>query len=493
MAKKKAVVEVSKVDGSPLVELVLAVGQKTPDIDVATKQYDVTGHDVFDEGLRKKKPVSKPSGQKDDQGKEIMTTTNEEVNRMGLPLQKLIVNRRVAFMNVGAMEIECKPKSDADNKLLAMVKQCREDNKLKYRSKEIAKRMMSELQVAALWYSEDVEAGYWGDAAPKATKRMRMRVLSPLLGDELLPVFNGLGDLVYFGRKYTTTPDVTAAEITADTIKTANDKIEHVDIYTTAFVAKFEKTKEGWDLIEKVPYSYGKMPIIYYHQDRPEWADVQSVITRLETLLSNFADTNDYNGSPILVAKGKIKGFSAKGERGKVLELEGDNADIKYVTWQQAPESIKLEIETDLDFIYTCTQTPNISFKEMKGLGASPSGVAFDRILMDAHLAAQNKLDDTYGECAQRELNFLKSACISINTGLLPSKNLQMTPKFTLFRIDDQRDGIDNAAAALGGGVASLKTAVAIAGLTDDNDAEVLAIQGEQDTLGREIEEEEEV
>lgn len=491
MAKKRTDVAVKQtgVNESPLVDLVLTVGLKVEGLEQATKQYDVMQHEVLDESIRKKKKVRKPSGQKDSENRDIMTETMEDVNRLAIPFQKLIVNRRVAFMNVGAMEIECKPKSDADYKLLAMVKQCREDNKLKYRAKEIAKRMMSELQVAALWYSEDVEAGYWGDAAPKATKRMRMRVLSPLLGDELLPVFNGLGDLVYFGRKYTTTRDVTSAEITADAIKTASDKIEHIDIYTNEFVVKFEKAKEGWAMMSKVTYSYGKMPIIYYHQDRPEWADVQTIISRLETMLSNFADTNDYNGSPILVATGTITGFAEKGEQGKMLQV-GKDADIKYVTWEQAPESIKLEIETNVDLVYTLTQTPNISFKEMKGLGASPSGVAFDRILMDAHLAAQNKLDDTYGECAQRELNFLKSACISINTGLLPSKNLQMTPKFTLFRIDDQRDGIDNAAAALGGGVASLKTAVAIAGLTDDNDAEVLAIQGEQDTLGKEIEEE---
>lgn len=489
MAKKVAVKEVA-LNESPLVDLVLTVGLKVDGLEEATKQYDTAQHEVFDEGKREKKKVSKPTGVKSPDGKDIMTTSLEDVNRIGFPLQKLIVNRRVAFMNVGAMEIECKPITANDNTLLEMVKKCREDNKLKYRAKEVARRMMSELQCAALWYSEDVEKGYWGKLAPNATKRMRMRVLSPLLGDELRPVFNGLGDLVYFGRIYTTTKDVTGLDITTEIVKSASEKVKHVDIYTDTYVYKFEEIQGGWAMIEKTPHSYGKIPIIYYQQDRPEWADVQAAITRLETTMSNFADTNDYNGSPILVAKGTIKGFSAKGERGKVLELQGNDSDIKYVTWQQAPESIKLEIETIVDFIYTCTQTPNISFKEMKGLGASPSGVAFDRILMDAHLAAQNKLDDTYGECAQRELNFLKSACAAIHTPLKPAVNLPMTPKFTLFRIDDQRDSIDNASVAYQGGIASLKTAVAMAGLTDDPAAEVLAIQGEQDTLGREVEEE---
>lgn len=488
MAKKKTEVVVKSVaDESPLVELVLAIGQKIDGVKLATDQYDTAEHDVFKEEKRPKKKVQKPSGLKGLDGKDTLVTTHEEVNRIGLPLQKLIVNRRVAFMNVGAMEIDCKAKSDSDKKLLAMVKKSREDNKLKYRSKEIAKRMMSELQCASLWYSEDVEKGYWGEIAPNSTKRLRMRIMSPLLGDELLPVFNGLGDLVYFGRKYKTTKDIIGIEITTEVIKSASEEVEHIDIYTSTHVYKFEAVDAGWLMTSKVPHAYGKIPVIYYPQDRPEWADVQSVITRLEVMLSNFADTNDYNGSPILVAKGTIKGFSDKGERGKVMVLEGEKSDVRYVTWDQAPESIKLEIETSLDLIYTLSQTPNISFKEMKGLGAAPSGVAFDRILMDAHLAAQNKLDDTYGECAQRELNFLKSACVAINTSLAPSKNLQMTPVFTLFRIDDQRDGIDNANAAYSGGIASLKTAVKIAGLTDDDDAEVLAITKAADTLGLEI------
>jgi len=490
MAKQK-VKDISVVDESPLVQLVLTAGETVDGVEESIKQYDALQHDVFSTIKRPKKDVQKPTGRKDEAtGKDIIKLSKEEVNRIGLPLQKLIVNRRAAFMNVGNMEIDCKPVSKDEINILAMVKKCREDNKLRYRAKEIAKRMMSELQCAAFWYSDDVAAGYWGDLAPKATKRMRMRVLSPLLGDELLPVYNGLGDLIYFGRRYATTQDLTGVELTTEVLRTARQKIDHVDIFTDTYIYKFEKVQSGWLMTEKTPHSYGKIPVIYYHQDRPEWADVQSVITRLETVLSNFADTNDYNGSPILVSKGVIKGFSAKGERGKVIELEGKDSDIKYVTWEQAPESIKLEIETDLDFIYTCSQTPNLSFKELKGLGSAPSGVAFDRMLMDPHLAAQNKLDDIYGECAQRELNFLKAACGAIHTPMKKVANLQMTPVFSLFRINDQREGIDNAVAALQGGVASLKTAVKIAGLTDNNEEEMIAIKTATDTLGREIEDE---
>jgi len=481
------------VDETPLVELVLAIGQKVSGVSEAMEQYDVAEHDVFKEAKRPKKPVQKPSAINDTNGKPIITTTHEEVNRIALPLQKLIVTRRAAFMNVAKMEIDCKPVGLPQEKLLGMIKKCRDDNKVQYKAKEIVKRMMSELQCAALWFSEDVEAGYWGDLAPAATKRMRMEVLSPAKGDKLFPVFNGLGKLSYFGRQYETLMDITGLAITKELVAKASEKVVHFDVYTDTFIYLFEQVPGGWLMKKKIKHSYGKIPVIYYAQDRPEWADVQSEITRLEVVLSNFADTNDYNGSPILVSKGVIKGFSAKGERGKVLELDGKDSDIKYVTWEQAPVSIKLEIDSLVDFIFTCSQTPNITVKEMSGIGAAPSGAAFDRVLMDPHLAAQDKLDGSYGEGAQRELSFLKSACIAINKTLAKERNMTISPKFTLFRIDDRREAIDDSIVALAGGVASIETAVAMAGLTDDPKAEIKLIQAAADTLGKEIEEQEAV
>jgi SPP1 family phage portal protein len=493
MAKKNTEVvvvgdEEAAVDETPLVELVLAIGRTVTGISEALDQYDTQEHDVFKIAKRPKKPVQKPSGLKDALGKDIINTTLEEVNRIALPLQKLIVTRRAAFMNVAKMELDCKPANNLEQTLLDMIKKCRDDNKVQFKAKEIAKRMMSELQCAALWYSENVNASYWGSLAPSATKRMRMEVLSPRKGDKLYPVFNGLGNLTYFGRQYETLKDITGLEITKEIVAAASEKVIHFDVYSDTFIYLFEQVSGGWLMKKKIKHSYGKIPVIYYEQDRPEWADVQSEINRLETVLSNFADTNDYNGSPILVSKGVIKGFSAKGERGKVLELDGKDSDIKYVTWEQAPVSIKLEIDSLVDFIFTCSQTPNITVKEMSGIGAAPSGAAFDRVLMDPHLAAQDKLDGMYGEGAQRELSFLKSACIAINKTLQPASQMAISPKFTLFRIDDRREAIDDSIAALNGGIASLETAVAMAGLTDDNTAEIRLIQKAADTLGDDIE-----
>jgi hypothetical protein len=56
--------------------------------------------------------------------------------------------------------------------------------------------------------------------------------------------------------------------------------------------------------VKSIKNTIGKIPVIYYHQHLTEWHDVQPLIDRLEIIISNLADTNDYSGSPIVVAYG---------------------------------------------------------------------------------------------------------------------------------------------------------------------------------------------
>lgn len=453
-----------------LVNKVKSLAKANPSIKEALEQYEPETHQVFDMVKRPKKIINKPSGKKDPKtGEDILQTSLEEVVRIGLPLQKLIVKRRAAFMNTGKISLEASPKDQSEQKLLNMVNKCRKDNKLEYRSGELAKRMMSELHCAELWYSEPVEAGYWGEDAPQSKFKMKMRILSPLLGDSLYPVFDKDGDLILFGRGYKTFDNP------------AKKEIENFDIYDKDGFWHFEKDKKAI----YTPYSYGKIPVIYYWQEKPEWNDIQAAIERLETVLSNLGDTNDYNGSPILLAIGKIKGFATKGERGKTFEVD-DGGDLRYVNWDNAPQSVKLETDMLIDFIYTCTQTPNISFEKMQGLGGL-SGVAFDRVFLDAHLAAQEKLNGVYGECLQRQLNFLKSACASVNTGLKSAQNMVISPKFSLFKIDNDIDTADLWMKLNGGkALVSQKTAMARAGFIEDTDKEMQQIQKEEPATGKE-------
>lgn len=426
-------------------------------------EYSVRKHDVFNPALRKDR--KKKDG------------TPVYVNRIGLPLQKLIVNRRVGFMNVGEIKLEANPKGDDQERLYDMIKKIREDNKMDFVENDIATRMLSELQVAKLWYSQPVDKTYWGELVRQGGKvRMRCEVLSPRKGDKLLPVFDRYGDLVYFGRAYKSPADW--EDITDANVTSVARKEERLDVYSSTHIYKFRKAREG-ESVASIPgnngwildgtparHSYGKIPVIYYSKPEPPWADVQHSINRLEKLLSNFADTIDYNAYPTKIFIGDIVGskIGDKEETGGAVQIKPTSgttiADMKYATWDHAPEAIKLEIDTLAQYIFTCTQTPQMAMEDMKELG-NVSGVAYDRIFMDAHLAAKREIQGEYGMSTQREINFLKAACAAIDTSLAKAaKELNIGFYIPLFRINDDKEEIDKIAAAIKAGILSKETAL---------------------------------
>lgn len=470
-----------------LVQAIIKVGDRNLPTEQALKELDVSKHDVFDPAIRKKKEIQKGTGVKDIDGKEIKKTVHEEVNRIGVPFQKLITDRRVAFMNVGEMELRAKPKTKEgsdeytdEERLFELVKFIREDNKMQYRETEVARRLQTELQVAKLWYTTDIDKSHYGDLVKLGgTKRARCRILSPVLGDGLFPVFDGFGDLIYFARSYKTKPDFIADPDAKD------EEVEKLTIYTKAEIAHFEKDGDVWIPKSLEKHSYGKIPVIYYEQKETPWGIVQPAINRLETLLSNFADTVDYNGAPILAATGTILGMAERGERGKTMQLK-EGAKLEYVTWDQAPDAIKLELDTLVNFIYTCTQTPDISTKGMADL-AIKSGVGFDRVFIDAQLAARNVIAGGYGECTQRDINLVKAIAQNVIDTSLAKVKLNITFHIPEFKVNDQRETVDTVSVAYQSGLVSQETAVALSGLTDDAGEEYLRITKEADTLGREI------
>src|SRR5690606_32308836 len=122
MAKKKEIKEEIKelVPRDVLPVVVETMGALAePAYGSAKEEYDVTQHDVFNEADDKRPKRKRRVAVKDSNGVQltkedpntkakIPVTKIErvQVNRIGVPLQKLIVKRRVAFMNVGKIQLE---------------------------------------------------------------------------------------------------------------------------------------------------------------------------------------------------------------------------------------------------------------------------------------------------------------------------------------------------------------------------------------------------
>lgn len=436
------------------------------------KQYNPKRHDIHDKAKRMDKVINGESGNPE----KII-----QVARLSLPEQKKIVLMASTFL--GSPELSATPKPGIETDLYDVLEAIFDKNKLDYQFRDITKRTMSERECAELWYTQEAEPEYWaGTPLAGAKFKLRCRILSPALGDSLYPVWDEYGDMIAFGRYYETI-DVIAGS------PSQTDRTAYFDIYTPTrfyFYTK-KKTEQEWSVnfdptqvianedgstskVKGIPNIIGKIPVIYYSQPATEWNDVQEMIDRLEKKLSNHADTNDYFDSPIVVAAGDVTGFADKGEQGKLLTAK-NGATVEYLTWDNAPESMKMEIENLRKNIHTYTHTPDISFDNIKGLGTF-SGIALKMFFMDAHLKASDK-EELFGQGVQRRINYLKTSISIIDQKFKPALSLYICPTFEYFLPRDVDGEVKTLVAAYQAGIISLQTAVKLNPLVEDYAAEL--------------------
>ena len=407
-----------------------------PDVEEAKKALNPKLHDVNDPILRPDKRVKVDADNDADSAQKVITTDGEAVNfrtekvaRVAIALQKLIIKRAVSFCFGNPPKYNATPQNDNGQAVLYALNRILVDVKSKSMNRKIARAIFGFKECAEYWYTVPVNKPHSKYGFP-AQHKLRCALFSPEYGDTLYPYFDETGDMVAFSRAFSRKDDNGNA---VDYFETFTDK-EH---WLWMNGANGYEAAPGYPK----PIAIGKIPVVYGHQPYFETEDVDKLIDRLEHLLSNFADTNDYHASPKIFTTGQINGWSKKGESGAVIEGE-EGATMQYVSWQNAPESVKLEIETLLKLIYTISQTPDISFDAVKGLGAI-SGVALKLLFMDAHLKVQDKAE-IFDDYLQRRVNIILAYIGQINTTLeTDCENIIVEPELVPYMLIDELEELN--------------------------------------------------
>jgi hypothetical protein len=255
--------------------------------------------------------------------------------------------------------------------------------------------------------------------------------------------------------------------------------VEYFETYTAEFTYRVENV-DGWKPSEGYPKPnpIKKIPIIYGRQGFKEWDIVQNIIEGDEDLRSNFSDINKYHAAPTMAVKGKITGFAQKGEAGKLIQL-GENAEAKYLEWKSASESVQLEHNMNREDIYSLTQTPDISFNNIKNIGNLGVG-AQKMLFMDAHLKVMNKLL-LFGPYIQRRINIINAYLAELNKPMAKTiNNVIIKPSITPYILGDDKETADILSIAVGSGFMSKKTAIEKFGWSQDAEKEYQQIQEEE-------------
>jgi len=381
--------------------------------------------------------------------------------------QQRIVNSAVTFLFGEPVTLIL---NDESKKAFEAISALWKQNKLNYFNKSMARDLFIETKAAEFWYAVK---------KPGEPARIRVALLSNRTGYKIYPHYDEFGDMDAFTISYET--------------KDENSKpVETVNVYTAEKIYQSTRKQSAeWITVDR-PNLIGKIPVVYVEQPRPEWDIVKTQIPRAEELISNFADTNDYFASPVMQVKGVVENLPKKEETGKVVVVRGEEdatgavtypGGIEFVTWDQGPEAIETEYKILKDIVYSMSQTPDLSFSNVKGM-TDISGVAIRLMFSDALFKAKDK-QEIFGPAIERRLTIMKALIATTNVSL--KSELDKVDIDIMFNDVLPQDvlalmtGLSTARA--GEPIISMDTAVNLNPLVEDAETEVNRLESEKNTL----------
>ena len=224
--------------------------------------------------------------------------------------------------------------------------------------------------------------------------KVKCQILSNSDNKQLYTLFDRFGNMVAFAVGY--------CMLNIDFVSE-----EHWDVYTNKQIFYCTKYDHGWS-VRPVDNHIGKIPVIYYNQPK-EWKGVQERIERDEWTSSKRGDTNDYFGDPYLIMTPDVadKRLADGKEVGKAVVINDEKSKFEFVSPPDASKSVEDEKEEMRQTILEGTNTPDLSYKSIMGLGTL-SGEAMRRMALPGYMKRSNRAE-IYNELFNREIHLIIS------------------------------------------------------------------------------------
>lgn len=364
--------------------------------------------------------------------------TVELVTRITCNLQQLATKRMTELITGIPVRRVYKPENERQKEVAAYIEKIYERNRIDSVNIERCNMLFAGCEVMTLWYAVEERNNIYGFNSPL---KMRCRNFSPMLGDELYPLFDEYGDMIALSVGYTR--------------KKLGKTVSYFDAYTADRHIKWSNERNsGWEVMEDEVNALGKIPAVYTFRPTPIWEDTSRIVFEIEWALSRNGNYLRKNSKPVFIvfADEQIQYGDEQSQDREFRSImqypKGSTA--QYVTWQQAVENLKFYVAELRQSFFTQLQLPDWSYESMK---SNPmSGESRKQLFIDAQL----KVKDESGrliEFYDREVNVVKAfAKASLPTSYhadidaLPVENV-ITP----FTITDEKDTITNLTTANGG------------------------------------------
>ena len=390
---------------------------------ILREQWEYSRHEVMSEAHRPDDRVMVKDEEVDVNGRCTGAVyETKKVNRISSSLEQLIVEIHTAFAVGLPPNLQAVAKTKEQEYMLDLIRETETKNKIRFINQRAVRAVLSETIVAEYWWAvKDPEFYEDKDYARGADTRLRCELWSPFNGDRIVPIKDTYGDLVSFYRFYS--------------VKVDDKEVEKLMEIDATHVYTYENVKgKGWTLISQELHGFDKMPVIYMEMKHALCDRIQSKRKRIEELESNYADCINDNFFPKVLVRGSVSGVQKSGKT-QTIQMTGNEADVRYLTWDQSTTAAEGELARLVDDCFTMTMTPRINPKDLQGLGTALSGVAFKYVFMGAHIAVR-KHEEVIGEYLARRYSFLKHAISLQVPAVRAGRSLRLDPVLVPFTIE---------------------------------------------------------
>lgn len=381
----------------------------------------------------------------------------EYVTRVTCDLQRLATKRMTELVTGIPPKRVYTPNNDRQKQIAAYIESIYDRNRINSVNNERLNMLFAGCEVFTLWYAIEERNTLYGFSSPL---KLRCRNFSPMLGDELYPLFDEYGDMIAMSVGYSR--------------KKGRKYVQYFDTYTADKHIKWSNENGGWAEVENENITLGKIPGVYAWRPTPIWEDTSKTVYEIEWALSRNGNYLRQNSKPIFIVFAD-EAISYGDEKSPNREFRSvmqypQNGRAEYVTWAQAVENLKFYVEQLRDLFFTQLQLPDWSYGKMSQQALS--GESRKQMFIDAQL----KVKDESGrliEFFDREMNVVKAfAKIMLGESYAADIDaLKVETLITPFAITDEKDTINNLMAANGGkAIMSQRESIEMYGHSDDVD-----------------------
>ena len=386
------------------------------------KEYDPSQHPVMDKG---KYP-------------DIRTDEGiTRVTRIGIGFQQLAANRMAELVCGIPVKRVYSPENDKQKEAATLLEKIYERNRIDSQNIDRLTMFFAGCEVMTLWYA--VNSTVHTKYGRPSTLKVRCRHFTPIQGDEIYPLFDEYGDLIAMSVGYSR--------------KVGDKVLTFFDTYTDTQHLKW--SKEGgqeWTLIESEYITLGKIPAIYMWRSSPIWEKTSGLVYEMEEKLSRNGNYLRDNSKPVFAvfANEAIKYGEEDMDASRSVVQFPQGSQAQYITWEQAVDNLRFQIDSLRDLYFTQLQLPDWSYNKMSQQALS--GESRKQLFIDSRLKVTHEQGRIL-EFLDREMSVVKAFAVAIlgNDYANEIEALQVEHVITPFAINDDKETIENLMKANGG------------------------------------------